>query len=57
MASGGAVNPQTLIAAKIAPDLQGIDPTKPVDVIVQFKRTAASSDLSADTALCSWGRL
>ena len=46
----GAVNAQALIAAKIAPDLQGIDPTKPVDVIVQFKRSVAASDLSADGA-------
>jgi hypothetical protein len=48
--TAGTANAQALIAAKIAPDLQGIDPNKPVDVIVQFKRSAASTDLSADGA-------
>src|SRR5580704_7488771 len=34
-AMNGGTTPQSLIAAKISPDLQGIDPQKPVDVIVQ----------------------
>src|SRR5712692_4275015 len=39
---------QAAAAAKIAPDLKGIDPEKPVDVIVQFKNGA--TDLTADGA-------
>src|SRR6266849_3263395 len=39
---------QAAVAAKIAPDLKGIDPEKPVDVIVQFKNSA--TDLTADGA-------
>ena len=38
------------IAAKIAPDLRGIDPQKPVDVLVQFNKSGAASDLTADGA-------
>src|SRR6266852_2930140 len=45
---GADQDPQVLIAAKIAPDLKGIDPDKAVDVIVQFKNTA--TDLTADGA-------
>src|SRR6266851_2212886 len=37
-----------VVAAKIAPDLKGIDPEKPVDVIVQFKN--GTTDLTADGA-------
>src|SRR6266849_5926448 len=37
---------QAAVAAKIAPDLKGIDPEKPVDVIVQFKN--GTTDLTAD---------
>src|SRR5579863_8170738 len=48
--SNGSATPQAIIAAKIAPDLQGIDPQKPVDVIVQYKKSAGSADLSADGA-------
>src|SRR5580658_3710536 len=48
--STGALSLQAQIAAKIAPDLQGIDPQKPVDVIVQFNKSAAPSDLTADGA-------
>src|SRR5216684_884142 len=39
---------EAAVAAKIAPDLKGIDPEKPVDVIVQFKNSA--TDLTADGA-------
>ncbi len=42
-------DPQVLIAAKIAPDLKGLDPDKPVDVIVQFK-SSSIDDLTADGA-------
>src|SRR5580700_5577433 len=38
--STDAASLPTQIAAKIAPDLKGLDPAKPVDVIVQFKRLA-----------------
>src|SRR5271168_1026687 len=41
---------QALIAAKIAPDLNGIDPEKPIDVIVQFKDSPNGSELSAADA-------
>src|SRR5262249_16843434 len=44
-------DPQTLIAAKIAPDLKGIDPEKPVDVIVQFRHSPADTELDADGAV------
>ncbi len=44
--SKGTADPQQ-IAAKIAPDLKGIDPASKVDVIVQFKRSTAPSDLAA----------
>src|SRR5215472_11693027 len=37
-------DPQSLISAKISPDLKGIDPQKPVNVIVQY-RQAPSSEL------------
>ena len=40
----------TLLAAKISPDLKNIAPDKPVDVIVQFKSTPGSTDLTADGA-------
>src|SRR5215831_14315799 len=43
--STGSTDPQVLIAAKMAPDLQGLDPEKPVDVIVQFRKTPAKSAL------------
>ena len=49
MTAGTALT-QAQIAAKIAPDLRGIDPAKPVDVIVQFKRSAGAADLTADGA-------
>ncbi len=48
--STGVVDAQAQLAAKIAPDLQGIDPEKPVDVIVQYKSSAAASDLTAEGA-------
>src|SRR5271165_5439159 len=48
--AAGVVDAQAQIAAKIAPDLQGIDPEKPIDVIVQYKSSAASSDLTAEGA-------
>ncbi len=41
--TSGTANPQALIAAKIAPDLREVDPAKPVDVIVQFKRATGTS--------------
>ena len=44
-------NPQTLIAAKIAADLKGIDPDKPVDVIVQFRHAPSDTELDADGAV------
>src|SRR5215471_16132160 len=44
-------DPQTLIAAKIAPDLKGIDPEKPVDVIVQFRHSPSETELDADGAV------
>src|SRR5712692_5871591 len=50
-ASSAGTNPddiQAAVAAKIAPDLKGIDPEKPVDVIVQFKN--GTTDLTADGA-------
>jgi serine protease AprX len=37
-------------AAKIAPDLKGVDPEAPVDVIVQFKSAAGASDVAAEGA-------
>jgi hypothetical protein len=43
--TNGAEDPQALIAAKIAPDLTGIDPSKLVDVIVQFKGSPNAADL------------
>jgi len=46
---GGDQDPQVLIAAKIAPDLKGIDPNKSLDVIVQFKSSSAE-DLTVDGA-------
>jgi hypothetical protein len=39
---------QSLIAAKISPDLKGIDPDAPVDVIVQFRQTPSETELDAD---------
>src|SRR6266436_8388503 len=48
--TGADQDPQVLIAAKIAPDLKGIDPEKPLDVIVQFKNSASATDLTADGA-------
>src|SRR5215472_10254431 len=44
-------NPQTLVAAKIAADLKGIDPDKPVDVIVQFRHAPSDTELDADGAV------
>src|SRR5690349_12757015 len=46
-ASNDNQDPQSLIAAKIAPDLKGIDPQKPVSVIVQY-RQVPSSELAAE---------
>ena len=43
-------DPQDTIAAKIAPDLKGIKPDAPVDVIVQFRQTPGASELVADGA-------
>src|SRR5215472_4312506 len=42
---------QTLIATKIAPDLKGLDPEKPVDVIVQFRHSPSDTELDADGAV------
>src|SRR5215467_8998493 len=36
-------DPQTLVAAKIASDLKGIDPEKSVDVIVQFRHSPSDT--------------
>jgi serine protease AprX len=44
--AGGSDN-QAQIAAKMAPDLQGLDPKAPVDVIVQYNKTAPTSDLTS----------
>ena len=41
---------QAAIAAKISPDLKGINPGAPVDVIVQYKTAAGVSDVAADGA-------
>jgi hypothetical protein len=43
--TNGAEDQQALIAAKIAPDLTCIDPSKLVDVIVQFKGSPSAADL------------
>src|ERR1700740_1858681 len=43
---GGSQDPEVLVAAKIAPDLKGIDPEAPVDVIVQFKSATGAPDLA-----------
>src|SRR5262249_33300041 len=39
-----------LIAAKMAPDLQGLDPEKPVDVIVQYRKSPATNALDENGA-------
>src|SRR5258706_10884299 len=41
-------SPATSIAAKIAPDLKGLDPEKPVDVIVQYRHIPSANELSSD---------
>src|SRR5215469_6314637 len=46
-ASNNNQDPQSLIAAKIAPDLKGIDPHKPVNVIIQY-RQSPSSELASE---------
>src|SRR5215471_17473870 len=43
---GASEDPQVLIARKIAPDLKGINPDKPVDVIVQFRHPPMPTELS-----------
>ena len=44
-------DPQTLVAAKIAPDLKDIDPEARVDVIVQFRHSPSDMELDADGAV------
>src|SRR5580658_8116424 len=48
--SANSVEAQRAVLAKIAPDLKGLDPEAPVDVIVQFKTAAGVSDVAADGA-------
>ena len=45
-----AVADSQALAAKLAPDLKGIDPTTPVDVIVQFDRSTSPTDLTTEGA-------
>jgi hypothetical protein len=49
-ASLSASEQQAVIAAKIAPDLKGVNPEAPIDVIVQFKTAAGASEVAADGA-------
>ena len=49
--SGASEDSQVLMAAaKIAPDLKGIDPEAPVDVIVQYRHSPAANELMDDGA-------
>src|SRR5262249_24496552 len=41
----GADSPALQAAAKISPDLKGIDPEAPVDVIVQYRTSPAGNEL------------
>src|SRR5208282_1592678 len=41
---------QAAAVAKIAPDLKGVNPDAPIDVIVQFKNASGASDVAADGA-------
>jgi len=47
-ASASPNDDQSVVVAKIAPDLKGVDPEASIDVIVQFKNDA--TDLTADGA-------
>src|SRR5439155_21911481 len=47
-ASASPNDDQSVVVAKIAPDLKGVDPEASMDVIVQFKNDA--TDLTADGA-------
>jgi hypothetical protein len=42
---------QGVLAAKLSPDLKGIDPQAPVDVIVQFHQSPNPSDLAGQGAI------
>src|SRR5580693_4715949 len=43
-------NDQPAVVAKIAPDLKGVDPEAPVEVIVQYRNAAGAADVAADGA-------
>src|SRR5262249_29403099 len=49
-AAGPKSDEPVLIAAKMAPDLVGLDPEKPVDVIVQYRNSPSSNALSDNGA-------